>query len=61
MIQALIFDMDGTIVDNMGVHTAVWLELLSEYGLESFIDLFDGRSLLSSLIHQLGSPAELSF
>jgi beta-phosphoglucomutase family hydrolase len=34
MIQALIFDMDGTIVDNMGVHTAVWLELFLEYGLE---------------------------
>lgn len=33
MIQALIFDMDGTIVDNMWVHTAVWLELLSEFGL----------------------------
>lgn len=34
MIQALIFDMDGTIVDNMWVHTAVWLELLAEYGVE---------------------------
>ncbi len=34
MIKALIFDMDGTIVDNMQVHTAVWLELLAEYGLQ---------------------------
>lgn len=34
MIQALIFDMDGTIVDNMGVHTAVWLTLLAEFGIE---------------------------
>ena len=33
MIQALIFDMDGTIVDNMQVHTAVWLELLAEFGI----------------------------
>lgn len=32
MIKALIFDMDGTIVDNMGVHTAVWLEILAEFG-----------------------------
>ncbi len=31
MIKALIFDMDGTIVDNMGVHTAVWLEILAEF------------------------------
>ncbi len=34
MIKALIFDMDGTIVDNMGVHTAVWLEILGEFGVE---------------------------
>jgi len=32
MIKALIFDMDGTIVDNMGVHSAVWLEILAEFG-----------------------------
>lgn len=32
MIKALIFDMDGTIVDNMAVHTAVWLEILAEFG-----------------------------
>ena len=34
MIEAVVFDMDGTIVDNMGVHTAVWLELLSEFGID---------------------------
>ncbi|MAT99145.1 MAG: beta-phosphoglucomutase [Anaerolineaceae bacterium] len=34
MIKALIFDMDGTIVDNMGVHTAVWLDVLAEFGVE---------------------------
>ena len=33
MIKALIFDMDGTIVDNMAVHTAVWLDILSEFGI----------------------------
>lgn len=32
MIKALIFDMDGTIVDNMAVHTAVWLEILADLG-----------------------------
>jgi beta-phosphoglucomutase family hydrolase len=32
MIKALIFDMDGTIVDNMGVHTAVWLDILAGFG-----------------------------
>jgi beta-phosphoglucomutase-like phosphatase (HAD superfamily) len=30
--QAFIFDMDGTLVDNMGVHTEVWIELLHEQG-----------------------------
>ena len=34
MIKALIFDMDGTIVDNMGVHTAVWLDVLAEFGVK---------------------------
>jgi beta-phosphoglucomutase family hydrolase len=29
---ALIFDMDGTMVDNMGVHQRVWLEILAEHG-----------------------------
>ena len=32
MIKAFIFDMDGTIVDNMAVHTAVWLEILADLG-----------------------------
>ena len=34
MIKALIFDMDGTIVDNMGVHTAVWLDVLAKFGVK---------------------------
>lgn len=31
---AMLFDMDGTIVDNMGVHTDVWLELLEKHGVK---------------------------
>ena len=34
MIQALIFDMDGTLIDNMGVHITVWLEILAEFGVK---------------------------
>jgi len=30
---ALIFDMDGTMIDNMGVHNECWQEVLSKYGL----------------------------
>ncbi|MBX3287954.1 MAG: HAD family phosphatase [Acidobacteria bacterium] len=32
--QAFIFDMDGTLVDNMHVHTAAWRQLIEENGLE---------------------------
>ena len=67
MIQALIFDMDGTIVDNMGVHTAVWLELLSEYGLEMTPLQFQAATagntnsqLLRSLIDPEMSDAEVA-
>ncbi len=32
MIRALIFDMDGTLVDNMHVHQRSWIEFLSRHG-----------------------------
>lgn len=32
LIEAFIFDMDGTIVDNMGFHSQVWVEFLAELG-----------------------------
>lgn len=31
MLKAFIFDMDGTLIDNMGIHAQVWTQLLSEY------------------------------
>lgn len=33
-IQAFIFDMDGTLVDNSDFHTQAWLTLLNEIGIE---------------------------
>lgn len=39
--RAFIFDMDGTLVDNMKVHTAAWRILIEENGLE-----FDERKFL---------------
>ncbi|MDM7923409.1 MAG: HAD family phosphatase [Pyrinomonadaceae bacterium] len=39
--RAFIFDMDGTLVDNMKVHTAAWRILIEENGLE-----FDERTFL---------------
>ncbi len=32
--RAFIFDMDGTLVDNMAYHTQAWLELFAELGIE---------------------------
>ena len=32
--RAFIFDMDGTLVDNMHVHTEAWATLLNEHGIE---------------------------
>jgi beta-phosphoglucomutase family hydrolase len=30
--KAFIFDMDGTLVDNMGIHTQIWVEFMTEMG-----------------------------
>lgn len=37
---ALLFDMDGTIVDNMSYHTDTWLEMLRERGVETTAEEF---------------------
>ncbi len=31
--RALVFDMDGTVVDNMGFHTEAWMVVIEELGL----------------------------
>ena len=31
-LQAIIFDMDGTMVDNMAVHNRIWIEFLQDLG-----------------------------
>lgn len=38
--HALIFDMDGTIVDNMPYHTQTWLELLARRGVPTTAEAF---------------------
>lgn len=38
--RAFIFDMDGTLVDNMRVHTEAWRKLLEENGLEADLHNF---------------------
>lgn len=67
MIEALIFDMDGTIVDNMQVHTAVWLELLADYGVTMTPLEFQAATagntnaqLLRALVNPAMSDAEVA-
>ncbi len=37
---AFIFDMDGTIVDNMGAHTRVWIDFLAGFGIHLPVEEF---------------------
>lgn len=41
---ALLFDMDGTIVDNMAYHTDTWLELLRERGIDTTAEEFFAKT-----------------
>lgn len=38
MVKAIIFDMDGTMIDNMMVHHRAWQQKLSELGLEMSLE-----------------------
>lgn len=41
MINTVIFDMDGVIVDSVGLHLETWQEVGNNYGIEIKRDLFD--------------------
>jgi beta-phosphoglucomutase family hydrolase len=43
-IKAIIFDMDGTMVDNMAVHNRIWIEYLLEIGAEPDPATFNDRT-----------------
>ena len=42
-IEALLFDLDGTIVDNMGYHVQAWAEYLRSYGIEDSLENVNQR------------------
>ena len=42
--QAFIFDMDGTLLDNTGFHTSIWLEVLASLGVQLDHDTFNRRT-----------------
>jgi len=41
MIKAIIFDMDGTLVDSMPIHIEIWKELAQKYSIDFSRDLID--------------------
>src|SRR5215208_1920651 len=43
-IRAIIFDMDGTMVDNMAVHNRIWVEFFAEMGIELDLAAFNERT-----------------
>jgi beta-phosphoglucomutase len=76
MIKALIFDMDGTIVDNIPYHHAAWLNFLKKYGInlrpedfaaqnhgtaDEMIIRFFGSNLSAQKIKELGYEKEQSY
>jgi HAD superfamily hydrolase (TIGR01509 family) len=64
---AFIFDMDGTLVDNMAYHTQSWLRLFAELGIEMTSDRLDCLMgshttpvMLKSVLGQHTSGAEIA-
>ncbi|HRR07508.1 MAG TPA: HAD family phosphatase [Rhodothermales bacterium] len=59
MTETLIFDMDGTIVDNMAVHIEVWLSILAKHGVaqtaEDFHHVSSGKTNPEILRYYLGA------
>ena len=42
--KAIIFDMDGTLIDNMDIHLDIWVDFLAERGVEISQDEFHRRT-----------------
>jgi beta-phosphoglucomutase len=60
--RAILFDMDGVVVDSMGFHAAAWKEVLGEHGLAlEDIDIFrregmSGRKSVEDIFTDQGVP-----
>jgi beta-phosphoglucomutase family hydrolase len=67
VLRAAIFDMDGTLVDNMAVHNAAWVELAHAHGIEMSADRFQNdfagkknEEILPDLLGRNLAPDELA-
>jgi HAD superfamily hydrolase (TIGR01509 family) len=43
--SAFIFDMDGTLIDNMGFHSNIWIEFLASHGVQITPEMFASRTV----------------
>jgi beta-phosphoglucomutase-like phosphatase (HAD superfamily) len=48
--EALIFDMDGTLVDNMSYHKQSWIDLFAHHQIDLDYDTFDKKYHKGSLV-----------
>lgn len=59
-IRAVIFDMNGTMIDDMGYHKKAWIEFCKRYGMilteEEFKEKFSGKKNDAILPEILGKP-----
>ena len=52
--KALIFDMDGTLVDNMNYHKQSWIDLFEHHQLDLDYHTFDQKYHKGSLVEIIG-------
>ena len=62
---AVLFDMDGTLIDNVPLHQAVWKEFTQQHGLnlsDAQLDFAKGRKAVEVVEHlwPAACPAEVS-
>ena len=62
-IKALIFDIDGTLLDTMTVHWQAWRETMAAYGIDMTRELFDRLAGQTSpnIVRQLEREFESAF
>ena len=61
---AVLFDMDGTLIDNVPLHQAVWKEFTRQYGLnlsDAQLDFAKGRKAMEEILKPMSFPAGYNY